>query len=189
VNPLLCLDFDGVLALHNGLDRRLIGKVARLVSNTDARVVLSTNWRHGARWQDLRDRLVNLGMPKDCVVGETPILDPWNRRGFGTRGHEIATYLLDHEQAGLRFAILDDWDTGVFDMAPVRPWFVQTDERVGVKVSDCRAAEHLMTEGPPFDPVAMRAALRDAKRTPARQREITHEEYRLPLEWDQTFDD
>jgi len=156
--PVLFLDFDGVLndhstyrtydhrGLRHPLEPRLIRAVGDLVKTVDGRIVLSTAWRHAYPLSVLTPILAS-GIDEWRIIGSTP-------KGR-TRGREIEAWLQAHVQTA-RVAVLDDQDVGPFDMAPMRPWFVQT--RDGVTADHLQRVERLMTAGTPWTRAEKRRA-------------------------------
>lgn len=153
---LIFLDFDGVInqcdkqgwmitRTESGLDPILVRNVATLVEATGASVVLSTTWREQEDFTVLKQLLQDHGLAPQHVVGTTPIIVEC------ARGFEIAQYL-DQERHEGRFVVLDDNDTGRFDMVPVRNHLVQTDCRAGFVQRDLKRAKYLLTEGAVWAP-------------------------------------
>jgi hypothetical protein len=117
---LVFLDVDGVLnnmSSRNHLDPCNLTCLARLLHITNARIVLSTSWRHHHDHKImLHDAMHAAGIPDNCIVGQTPEL----RRGTPDasrpmRSHEIRAWI-DEARASTwagwdgTFVVLDDLD-------------------------------------------------------------------------------
>lgn len=109
------LDFDGVLNSANRwnecavadvkvpstrLDPMAVNRLRYLVSATDAKIVISSTWRHFFKLEQLGGFLHRFGLPKDCVIGKTPRV--------GRRGHEIRAWLKQHGATVEKYVIFDD---------------------------------------------------------------------------------
>lgn len=127
----LFLDIDGVLnsmptIMENGLDfidDILVALVARIVNETDCKIVLSSTWRIEERNFELVKKA--LANQKLEVHDKTPVLekkDDWVRRN-----EEIQAWL-DQNQVD-KFAIVDD-----FDDAEIEGNFFLTHEDDGLTV-------------------------------------------------------
>jgi hypothetical protein len=133
-------DLDGVLNHHGisgawcrlwepeSLDRALVARAAALVSEVNAKCVLSSKWRVGPdAYEDTLRCLEQSGWPssRDDFIGVTPHLRK-------SRGAEIEAWLSDHPEVS-DFAIVDDND----DMASLRDRLILTDPFAGLSVEDC----------------------------------------------------
>lgn len=127
---IIFLDFDGVINCQTRwkkycvqvdeqsssmIDPVAVRRLAALVKETDARIVISSTWRRFYALADLRRFLALFGIPDDVVIGVTPIL-PGEQRG-----REIRFWLNTHPDV-TAFVVFDD-DA---DMESVEANFVQT---------------------------------------------------------------
>lgn len=138
------LDFDGVINQFSSttvIDSHLVRRVAKLVKETDAQVVLSTAWRQQFSLLYLKALLHRYGFNPQCIIGATPILPD------KPRGQEIDAWLRKSGKTA-RVAVLDDNDGGVFDMGPVRQHLVRTNPMHGLTREDRQAAHRLLMDGP-----------------------------------------
>lgn len=151
------LDFDGVLNSHAfmlakpssivGLDPVAVGRVNRLLRETDAEVVVSSTWRHGRSLTQLRETLAERGFVGK-MRGTTPH-QSFTLSSSGVietarvRGHEIQAWLdgaPDYDLDIESFVILDD-DS---DMAHLMDRLVKTTFANGLTDADVdRAIEML----------------------------------------------
>lgn len=130
------LDVDGVLntpklirsfGFHH-IDDILVALVARIVRETDARIVLSSTWRVNEKNRKLvEDALARHGL---VIFGCTPVIrrsEGWTGDGWVRRHEEIQAWLRANE--AVSFAIIDDWED-----AEIVGSFFQTDEDLGLTV-------------------------------------------------------
>lgn len=121
---ILFLDIDGVMVTQKSLRRAISGsrpwapdavaQLNRVLSMTDAKIVVSSAWRYRRTVEQLDELLVEEGMPKGSVIGKTaegtklPDSDLWCE----PRGTEIQRWLDAHPEVQ-RYAIVDDsFDAG-----------------------------------------------------------------------------
>lgn len=137
---ILFLDVDGVLNCQsdwngpfadgfNTLDPAKCDRLARIVKETNAIVVLSSTWRLHA---DLGLVKLNEWLNQRGVFIHSHTKDGYKEWGhLSMRGHEIDLWLKDHSQEfpNPRFVILDDNSDMLADQML---WFVQTDWNVGL---------------------------------------------------------
>ncbi len=97
----------------------------------DLRIVVSSTWRIGTTVEELQTLLGNIGIPKERVIGKTPIMSGKER------GNEIYDWLQENKHTQTKYAVLDD-DS---DMTMVWDCFFQTDNYVGL---DYRVAEKVI---------------------------------------------
>lgn len=128
---ILFLDIDGVLnsmptVMEYGLDfidDILVALVARIVNETDCKIVLSSTWRIEERnFELVKKALANRGLE---VHDKTPVLE---RAGDWVRRHEEIQAWLDQNQVD-KFAIVDD-----FEDAEIQGNFFKTHEDRGLTV-------------------------------------------------------
>lgn len=122
-SPIMFLDFDGVLVVgghvrtypnddpddfymaahrfHPGC----VQQINRVLEETGASVVVSSNWRKDYSLDDIVRMLEDRGFEGgEDVIGQTPILDPDN---YVRRGREIDAWMTEHGEPD-RYVILDD---------------------------------------------------------------------------------
>lgn len=124
------LDFDGVITIppkwHLNPDK--IKYIKRIVEKTDAKIVVSSSWRHGLErnfeWalEDMPDNEMIIWL-RDNILDITPTV------GLGNgRGGEIQQWLNEHPDVD-NYVILDDdgdmWDSQLYH-------FVQTNYENGI---------------------------------------------------------
>lgn len=133
----LFLDFDGVLNSSRFLygsgrpkprrdedmfDPACVARLARVLDQTGAQIVVSSSWRHSRTPKDLERLLWSVDLPRrHRVVGRTG--------NGGTRGDEIQAWLCAYPGRVERFAIVDDMSTMGRVLARC---FVQTNPTVGL---------------------------------------------------------
>lgn len=134
------LDIDGVLnsrpflmtrpaaashreAALNAFDPRAIRRLERIVKEADAKVVISSAWRHAYPSVLIGEFLAHHGFT-GTVIDSTPSIP---RRGGDERGYEIREWLL-RQPAVTAFVILDDIRT----MGPLQHALVNTSSETGL---------------------------------------------------------
>jgi len=134
------LDVDGVLNCTNTFSTQIlpdkIQLVQRLLSRTNAVVVISSSWRDPpARRRFLIQVLEKNGISVDCFVGQTPDIT------FIERNQEIEQWLDAHPGVE-HFCVLDDfayeWKERVL------PKVIRTNEIVGITEHDIERAERIL---------------------------------------------
>ncbi len=137
MNSYLFLDFDGVLNSEahfaqfddrepnrdENLDPAAVGRLNRIVSETNCKIVISSTWRHWSSRNNLRALLVRRGFRHEfAVVGTTPWLG-------GPRNFEIQSWM-DHNGSltAEQICILDDWE----DMGHLEHRLVKTSWETGL---------------------------------------------------------
>lgn len=141
------LDVDGVLntvytdeSTRDGfrfVNDQLVENVAQLIKNTDAKVVLSSDWRdgydpdgnHAPFYQDLIAKFEEFGIELYDRTGETE----------ETRGLEISFWILAHSEV-THFVILDDRN----DFDPLDEHLVRTRKTAGFTPKLIPVAEEIM---------------------------------------------
>jgi hypothetical protein len=103
----------------------------------DVHVVMSTSWRLNNSFEELRDLLEPLGIPRVRIYGMTP---RESEKG-NQRGHEIQDWLDAHEEV-TDFVIIDD-DS---DMVHLSPRHVHTSFMHGLQYGDVIQVFHLFGE-------------------------------------------
>lgn len=135
----LFLDVDGVLNCESSqvktpsgyrfVEEQFLNRLKRIIAETDAKIVLSSTWRHG--FYDIKrgntdtvdakdyillvDKLLEFGIE---IYSHTPELEVYHR------GSEIYAWLVNAEETIEGFVILDD-DDDIYPMEGkvVRPFF------------------------------------------------------------------
>lgn len=127
----LFLDFDGVLNSGNNYNRllrsgaptgdawgtlfdaRCVGRLARIVERTGARIVVTSTWRYLYPLAELRNMWRERGLPGQvCDTLPTDMAPPGTKATL--RGMEIEEWFrrrgepAERENAGRKYAILDD---------------------------------------------------------------------------------
>lgn len=150
------LDVDGVLNCETTQEQtregvkfvedRFVEKLKRIVDETGAKVVLSSDWRYDREdevyncdYLELKAKLAEYGIQ---FYGFTPICLR-NDRGFPieSRGFEIDQYLMAHDEVD-KFVILDDR----CDMEPHLDRLVMTSYDTGITDQDVEEAIALLND-------------------------------------------
>lgn len=152
------LDLDGVLnrtrhAMQIHIEPELVARLKRIVTESGARIVLSTFWRPFAEY--IAYILHRHGVNGALVVGATPgrnsIADSpsaslsrsaFDETEYTNRAAEIGAWLSANPTVN-RFVILDDRACAADDTT--RAHFVQTDPDVGLTDDDCVAALRILS--------------------------------------------
>ncbi len=128
MKKVIFLDFDGVLnsedhyrinSPQEELDRRAVAHLTKIIEATDCEIVISSTWRKFYSLEELRDILIDYGLPEQYgpkIIGKTPDLD---KRISGSilhtsamRGDEVRVWLEENNFDGNYVAIDDDEDFG-----------------------------------------------------------------------------
>ena len=148
-------DVDGVLnnartrarspSGYTGVSDVLIRNLRRIVSETGASIVLSSDWRlvrddpvHGKDYRYLVRRLRFIGCLR--IADHTPDIS-WR-----VRGHEIRQYLSEHPQV-TEFAVLDDLPFHDFMTCGLLQNLVLTNPKAGLTDADVRRAVQILQGG------------------------------------------
>lgn len=144
----LFLDIDGVLNTHKSIgrfgfdfiDNILVALVARIVRETDCKIVLSSSWRVDEKDRVIATReLAEQGLTiHDC----TPVITRggWEAGGWVRRHEEIQAWL--NQNPVDRFAILDDEKDACIEGS-----FFRTDENTGLTVQITeQVIQHLLCD-------------------------------------------
>ncbi len=138
------LDIDGVLnrtgfaptsafELRDWIEPELAERCARLLRETGAAIVLSSDWRLETTVDELRQQLAAAGLDAP-LAGVTPEL-------HGTsRWREIEAWMVEHAIARETVAIVDDFH----DMGPLGDRFVRTDPAQGLDDANVAAIVALL---------------------------------------------
>jgi HAD domain in Swiss Army Knife RNA repair proteins len=167
------LDFDGVLNSHpflksqskakvytesGAIDPVNVKRLNRLVSETGAKVVISSSWRHGRTLGWLVGVLEECGFEHTFeVIGKTPTFVPNNnelsKRSCGERGDEIQDWMDRAHLYGYdeidSFVILDDNS----DMSHLKDRLAQTDFDAGI--TDARVDKAIELLSKPLPKIAL----------------------------------
>lgn len=150
----LFLDIDGVLNTHKSIgrfgidfiDNVLVALVARIVRETDCKIVLSSTWRIDEKDRMIATReLAEQGLTiHDCTPvhpHRTPEDDNWDSWTGWVKRHEEIQDWLDQNPVE-RFAILDDDPE-----ACIEGHFFRTDENRGLTVQIAeQIIQHLLCD-------------------------------------------
>lgn len=109
------LDCDGVVNRagfdgdHRYFTPECFLQLQRIVSETKAKIVLSTSWREFMDWENmLRDFLGAIGIE---VIGKTHVMDRMPHEGHdNVRAHEIQRYIDEHRSEFGNYVVIDDID-------------------------------------------------------------------------------
>lgn len=141
------LDFDGVLNATTGdvddggelwtaswLDPTMVGRLAHVVAETRAAVVVSSSWRQRRSVAELDAILAQRGYAGG-VLDVTPRLPRPAEGEHHVRANEITAWLADHPDVE-SFVILDDEE----DLATLSRCHVRTDPATGLTETDVERA-------------------------------------------------
>lgn len=151
------LDIDGVLnytqwyisdrnpgnlyGQEGDIDPMCVERILRIVKETGAKVVISSDWR--IAWEGTLVRLERMGLTRDIVIDKTPELiwrmisrddymrdeDFYNERNYEySRGHEIDIWLAEHPEC-TNYCIIDDRTDFTEDQ---QPHFIHVDSNIGL---------------------------------------------------------
>lgn len=152
---IIFLDIDGVLTTLSTKWQTFhpdcVKALKRVLDVTDAKIVLSSAWRHGfIDWRTenhclvdsknainvMKELFTDCGLPADSLIGKTP----FNLSEH--RGKEISEWLKRNEASGVEsFVVLDD-DS---DIEPFQDRFVQTHPDNGMDEENADKAISLLT--------------------------------------------
>ena len=148
------LDFDGVInseAFPTGnehpriyFDTKLVTKVNDIIRDTDAKLVISSDWRRGRSINQLQDLLESygcIGEIIDCTPQAEQVVDTWVPITTleEERVLEIQEWLSKHPGV-THWVSLDDLDLSALQ------WFVQTDHRTGISDDNVSVAIKMLTD-------------------------------------------
>ncbi len=144
---ILFLDIDGVLnskqwhssdsckALGNSVKRYFdpicVEHLNSIISETGARVIISSSWRILRSLQDLQDLFKSIGFAGK-IYGKTEVLSTFEPDTPLLRGNEIKNWLADnqkHFKTPIQYVILDDEDDFLESQ---NPNFFQTNSDIGL---------------------------------------------------------
>lgn len=144
MNPLIFLDFDGVLIGDDfrptvpvrHLDPSRIDMLNTLVRLYNCHIVLTTAWRHPmGLTQEIVDVLVRDGLKEpERIIGQTPYLPGQSRSA------EIRAWLDQNWKGTPNFVILDD-----LEMDDLRHLLVRCDPKVGFSDEDAIRAIQILS--------------------------------------------
>eukprot|EP00929_Paragymnodinium_shiwhaense_P088922 TRINITY_DN49224_c0_g1_i1.p1 TRINITY_DN49224_c0_g1~~TRINITY_DN49224_c0_g1_i1.p1 ORF type:complete len:218 (+),score=32.07 TRINITY_DN49224_c0_g1_i1:63-716(+) len=153
-HPLLFQDVDGVLNTYRPFSPRLdevkLHRLAHVVANTNADLVISSQWRKDPRHlQQLRQSLDAAGIPLGRIIGQTPALCG----GVDCRAREIEAFLRSHPEvawgsAAGNWTAVDDVDLAAQDSSLMRGHFVKTDPMEGLTEERAHALQQSLLAGP-----------------------------------------
>jgi hypothetical protein len=122
------VDIDGVLNTRSHLIHQMkstgectaknwfpksCSNLVRLCEYFDARIVVSSNWRHQYTLNELRQFFASNNIPKRYVVDVTPSAVIQADGENYCRGHEIKDWLDNHAPLNASYLIIDDAAGGV----------------------------------------------------------------------------
>lgn len=136
-------EFESARYAFDQFDPEALANLNKIIEATDARVVISSNWRLAC--QDpymenaLRDHFKANGF-EGYIIGMTGIENFSSAKGDMTwRGTEIKTWIDDHPKIKVEsYVIIDDRNPPTFEKHPGK--LVQTDPVMGIKEEDAEAA-------------------------------------------------
>lgn len=145
--PIILLDVDGVLNRYEAgapvLEEGLIANLARVVKNTSANIVISSQWRkfpddHMPR---LKEALSKAGIESERIIGQTPVFcSAWQ-----CRAREIADFLRSHNELGhAGWVAVDDMDLEKQNFNFMHGHFVKTDSMDGLTSEQADELEHML---------------------------------------------
>jgi len=145
---IIFLDIDGVLNSRKSLANFKslwqlspdnISQLNKIIEATDAKIVISSSWRHCREISSELESYLN----NDCgikgeIIGRTPVIGFRRRRGC-----EIATWVEEWQGETIdSFVILDDGN----DMEPFMDRLCQTSFEVGLTEKDADKATKMLNE-------------------------------------------
>jgi hypothetical protein len=144
------LDIDGVLNHDTSMELTkdywtkpetyLIERLKKIIDATDAKIVLSSDWRLDR--DDDEEDFHYLTLVKMLYEYNMGIWDFTPYLGNVPRGLEISEYISEHEEEIESFVILDDR----CDMEPVKDRLVRTDPSVGLTNEDVLEAINMLLD-------------------------------------------
>jgi len=134
---IIFLDIDGVLNTWNPNDFNLhkdkIELLNQLIDKTNAKVVLSSDWRKKSSLEQINNKLKLNGF-KHNLFDQTPVLE--------SRKNEIILYLFMLKENPESIVILDDIPAD--DFGDLLPYVVNTHSMVGLTQKNCELAELIL---------------------------------------------
>jgi len=137
---IIFLDIDGVLVSSNHLlsngrnredfDPQCVQYLNELLQKTEAKIVISSNWRRIYSLNELR-YLFRKNNILDRIIGVTPFFNLTTMRG-----DEIQAYLSNSKEKIRNFVIFDDEE----NMLNLSTHYIQTDFQVGIQKKDIEQA-------------------------------------------------
>ena len=151
MEPIVFLDFDGVVALDSELaspygirvpkfDPVLVGRLEKMCLRVGASVVVSSSWRNGWETDVWSAYLANAGLVQTNVIDSIPLFQV-QRSDEWTRGHEIMAWVTRHWPMKV-YCALDDWKMDVLEGRSV-----VVNPRVGLTDEDCEKAVRILKGG------------------------------------------
>jgi len=143
---------------HERLDEKAVKIYNNFVKRTNAKTIISSNWRHYHSTEELTRLLRKVGFEGD-VIGKTPsgtneidldLLERYRLRGtirwrtgsfpFCIRGHLIFQRVIEMNLSPEQIVIFDDRD----DMNPLESRLIQTEETEGLTEAHIEQAYRLL---------------------------------------------
>lgn len=158
------LDFDGVITIppHWHLNANKIKLIKKLVEETDAKIVVSSSWRHGLKRNfeyELENRIDGDSFKSDMINWlNNNVYDITPNIGLGNgRGGEIQKWINDHPDVE-NYVIIDDdgdmWDSQLFH-------FIQTDYQSGFTEREYELAYRILTDKYIYNLLGLNFEIRD----------------------------
>lgn len=158
------LDIDGVVATFEckwQLDINKLLLLHDIIFDTDAKIVISSSWRHGCKTiEELKHKFRTFRLPRllqdtiddiflQYIVGMTS--------NAGNRGEEIKQYLETHNDIE-SYVILDD-DSDMLDEQLFN--FVQTDGFEGITTREVKLCKSILNGEKVINPIRLNYTLRN----------------------------
>lgn len=149
---IIFLDIDGVLnytswyysdrnpgnlyGQEGDIDPMCVDRILRIVNETDAKIVISSDWR--IAWEGCLMRLEKMGLTRDIVIDKTPefIWRGYYNTDFPMRGSEIEEWLKSHPDC-TNYVIIDDRTDFTEEQ---EPHFVHINSMYGITDEDADIA-------------------------------------------------
>lgn len=147
-NPIIFLDFDGVLnspktwglhPLHRALEPALIARAAKIASESNAKIVISSTWRYYHSYMILAAWLRQNGWEdaEDRIISETPRM---NER----RAVECKKWLDINTFPHPPYVVLDDDSAGDGNFTEVEGHWVNVNPDTGLSDKDVEEALRIL---------------------------------------------
>ena len=107
---IIFLDLDGPLFNSEGVIDNAVYCLGELVRLTEAKIVITSDWRIGKRLDQVRAKLsVHLGIISQKVIDLTDVI--YHKDKEISRGAEIQAWLEEHESDIDNYVMIDDSET------------------------------------------------------------------------------
>lgn len=176
---ILFLDFDGVITTYQSkwkIDMDKVKIINEICDNTDAKIVVTSSWRHGYRGivSVFRESLKQYFIKNQYLDHFKESFDKFISNIVGMtdsgscRGNEIKFYMYDHSEVE-NYVILDD-DSDMLDEQLFH--FVQTDTYEGITERDAKLCVDILSGVEVINPIRMNDELKFRWRLKCRYPEI-----------------